>query len=86
MKRKKPVIDKSYQCVMSPPELIPMNLKTCTVEVPGTHVRLPSSLLFITQDGSVYVVEGRGKTKTYTSLKSLVKQINSALIIENFTA
>ena len=66
----------------------PQTLKSVkwTMDIRGTTVRIPSSLLFIAEDGSVYVVTNkRGREATYTSLASLVETVKNTVIIKNFS-
>lgn len=79
--------DPQYQCVMVNPKK-PQTLKAVnwTMDIKGTHVRIPSNLLFITEDGSVYIVTNKhGDKATYTSLNSLIETVNKTVIIENFS-
>jgi len=76
-------IDPSYACIMVPPAKQEV-LKTQTYSLKGHHIQIPSRSLFITEDGSIYVVMKKGKKVVeYASLKSLIETVKKAVIVEN---
>lgn len=78
-------INPDYQCTMVPVTQ-PTILKSETFTLKGTHVEIPSRNLFITEDGSVYVVMKRkGKVADYASLDSLIETIKKTTILEGFS-
>lgn len=80
-------INPTFRCILEsvPP---PQVLKSQTRTIRGWRIGIPSNQLFITQDGSVYVVmeEKDGKTE-FASLKGLIEDVirERIQIIENFS-
>lgn len=74
-----------YQCVMNnpTPEKV-LNAETWSLH--GRHITIPSRRLFVTDDGSVYVViKRKGNKSEYASMDSLIKAVKNTVIIESFS-
>lgn len=78
--------DSDYKCVMIPrPDRI-ATLKPTTFRVEGVTVEIPSRILFVMDDGSVYVqVKKRGEVVEFASLDYLIKAVKGTRVIQNFS-
>lgn len=82
---RKAKIDTEFKCVMGPVVHVPLVTETHEIKLEGVHIELPSNMIFVLKDGSIFVVtENEGLTMRYTSLSKIIKDLAAGQIIENF--